>query len=66
MTEMKGQLPLFSLAGCDTRTRAEFADEVCHDPTCWCTGEVCEECGTVCTSSKECVETSGLYHDDPA
>lgn len=25
--------------------------------------EVCDECGTVCTSSKECVEASGLYDD---
>lgn len=25
--------------------------------------EVCDECGTVCESSKECVEISGLYDD---
>ena len=35
---------------------------------CWQDGraveEICEECGTVCTSSKECVGISGLYEED--
>lgn len=26
--------------------------------------EACDECGTYCTSSKECVEISGLYDED--
>lgn len=26
--------------------------------------EVCDECGTCCTSSRECVEASGLYEED--
>lgn len=28
--------------------------------------EVCEQCGTSCTSSKECVELSGLHDDAEA
>lgn len=43
MTEMPGQMALFSLDG--SVQEDQFADELC------------EECGTACTSSKECVET---------
>lgn len=51
--------------------------ETCAGDTCWCAplkrpepepepeaDEVCDECGTACTSSKECVELSGLYDED--
>lgn len=47
-------MTLFDIDGCDEEIRAEHADEVC------------DECGGCCTSSKECVEASGLYADDPS
>lgn len=56
MSELEGQLALFDL-------NSEQPDEQC-DGCPICEG-VCEECGQHCSSSKECVELSGLY-DDPA
>lgn len=52
MSELEGQMALFNLDGCEADVQAEFADELCED------------CGGQCTSSKECVETSGLYDDE--
>lgn len=36
MSELEGQLSLFTLDGCDEKTQAEYADEVCRNPECWC------------------------------
>lgn len=65
-TEMPNQLSLFEgpyyLA---TRTPGTGDPVVLFEV--WSTGqdgEVCDECGTVCTSSKECVEISGLYDEE--
>lgn len=57
MSELEGQMPLFTVDGCDAKTQAQYADEICSNP-------ICDECGTACTSSKECVELSGLYDED--
>lgn len=67
MTEMEGQMPLFSLDDCDAEHDETYEQETCEGPSCWCAPpqNICNECGTACTSSKECVQISGLY-DDPA
>jgi len=49
--ELEGQMALFDLDGCSREVQAIYADEVC------------DECGGECTSSKECVEISGLYDE---
>lgn len=67
MPELEGQLALFDI-GDVTSTRI-FRDAKCIKnseriewlPWFLDDDEVCEECGTLCTSSKECVELSGLY-----
>jgi hypothetical protein len=59
MTEMQGQLPLFTLDGTDDYIQRWFADENEMD-------EICRECGQNCTSSNECIEFSGLYFQEPA
>jgi hypothetical protein len=48
--ELPGQLPLF-----------EPVVEHTQDVTWEAYEPLCRECGTACTSSKECVEISGLY-----
>lgn len=72
MSELHGQLPLFedlhAVAITEVggkrmyRTSPKVTDyipwvEIDAD-------EICEECGTACTSSKECVEISGLYEEE--
>lgn len=72
MNELHGQLPLFAdvhqLAVTEFRGHQvyELTDRVVGhvdwvelDPD-----EVCEECGTACTSRKECVENGGLYPEE--
>lgn len=54
MTELPGQMGLFTLDGCTPQVQEEHADEECECPEC-----VCEDCGNLCTSSKECVELGG-------
>jgi hypothetical protein len=44
MSEMEGQMALFTPEGCEADVVARFDDEVC------------KECGECCTSSKDCVE----------
>lgn len=46
-------MPILTLDGTDQETQDRYADEVC------------DECGGLCSSSKECVEASGLYEDPP-
>ncbi len=54
MSELPGQLALFALPG-----------ELPQDgTTSTSTQELCDECGTACTGSKECVEISGLYDEE--
>lgn len=72
MSELHGQLPLFA----DVRELAvtEFRGHTVYQLTHRVVGhvdwfeleadEVCDECGTVCTSSKECVENGGLYLEE--
>lgn len=53
MKEMEGQMALFSLDGCEQEIQDQYADEVC------------DECGSHCTSSAECVETiEELYGEE--
>lgn len=53
MSELPGQMPLFRYL-----TDAEYVGLA----ETWMDYEpLCVECGTACTSSKECVEISGLY-----
>lgn len=54
MTEMQGQLPLFTLDGVDDYIQRWWLDEGESD-------EACAECGQNCTSSKECIEYRDLY-----
>lgn len=39
MSELPGQLPLFTLDGCDEETQKQYADEeedYCSGDDCWC------------------------------
>lgn len=52
MTELPGQMTLFTLDGCTAEVQAGHADEVCA------------ACGGWRTSSPECVTEAGLYPED--
>ena len=49
-----------SYCPCDVFNCALWCNDVCHIIE----EEVCEECGYLCESSKECVENQGLTDDD--
>lgn len=58
MTELDGQMALFTLDGCDQHIIDAMEPEACE--------ECCSFCGYHCTSSKECCELAGESNDDPA
>jgi hypothetical protein len=69
MSELHGQLALFQVQPtlAVTTWRGHTVYEVRTDRPQYLgwpdTDEVCDECGTACTSSKECTEASGLYDE---
>lgn len=72
MSELHGQLPLFQdiheWAVISSFHRPWFRmTERVIDHVSWDeldADDVCDECGTACSSSKECVEISGLYDEE--
>lgn len=70
MSELPGQLPLFedvhewTVIKRGDHTLYRVSDRVIDHVSWDELDEVCDECGTACTSSKECVEISGLYGEE--
>jgi hypothetical protein len=72
VSELHGQLPLF--ADLHELAVTEFRGHTVYEVTHTVAGhidwdlleadEICDECGTACTSRRECVENGGLYLEE--
>lgn len=52
MSELKGQLALFTLDGCDQKIQDEHADEVCSN------------CDGLCPTGEDCLGSADVYGDE--